>query len=267
MCLPAAMARLMSFGRSWVEAASKNISSLDWRAFSRSVVHRSTPYFLASSSTFAALRPTRIGSGIRRSPLARDKPPCLRISRMDRTRCWFIPMRPVTPCMMMPTRFKQPPLFDRFENTAKVADGARRRGRTVGHVVERIDGDVAAIAVALQRGDERREALLALTRALAVAVVHLHVRDHAFRQPALDELREAFLLHAPRRAAIDHGLDGRRIDLRHHAGGFFERVDERRLLRGERLDAVHHARFLRPLRDRGEAFLGALRRGGACLAG
>src|SRR5207237_566022 len=32
-------------------------------------------------------------------------PPCLRISRIERMRCWFMPMRPVTPCMMMPTRF------------------------------------------------------------------------------------------------------------------------------------------------------------------
>ena len=48
--------------------------------------------------------PTRIGSGMSRVPSASATPPCLRISRIERTRCWFVPMRPVTPCMMMPTR-------------------------------------------------------------------------------------------------------------------------------------------------------------------
>ena len=31
-------------------------------------------------------------------------PPALRIATIDRIRCWFIPMRPVTPFMMMPSR-------------------------------------------------------------------------------------------------------------------------------------------------------------------
>ena len=30
-------------------------------------------------------------------------PPCCRMARIDRRRCWFNPMRPVTPFMMMPT--------------------------------------------------------------------------------------------------------------------------------------------------------------------
>jgi hypothetical protein len=53
---------------------------------------------------------------------------------------------------------------DCLKNTAQVADRPRRGGGTVGHVVERLDGDVAAIAVLFQRGDQRREALLALAR-------------------------------------------------------------------------------------------------------
>ena len=32
-------------------------------------------------------------------------PPCSRIARIERTRCWLVPMRPVTPFMMMPTFF------------------------------------------------------------------------------------------------------------------------------------------------------------------
>src|SRR4051812_31584308 len=31
-------------------------------------------------------------------------PPCCMMARMDRIRCWFVPMRPVTPFMMMPMR-------------------------------------------------------------------------------------------------------------------------------------------------------------------
>ncbi len=30
--------------------------------------------------------------------------PCSRIANIERIRCWFIPMRPVTPCMMTPSR-------------------------------------------------------------------------------------------------------------------------------------------------------------------
>jgi hypothetical protein len=59
---------------------------------------------LASASIFSALRPIRIGSGITLSPLASVTPPWLRIATMERIRCWFMPMRPVTPCMMIPRR-------------------------------------------------------------------------------------------------------------------------------------------------------------------
>jgi hypothetical protein len=34
----------------------------------------------------------------------RQTPPCLRIARIERTRCWVSPMRPVTPCVMTPSR-------------------------------------------------------------------------------------------------------------------------------------------------------------------
>src|SRR5262249_32053853 len=54
---------------------------------------------------FSALRPIRIGSGIALSPLDRLTPPWARIATMERIRCWFIPMRPVMPFMMMPRRF------------------------------------------------------------------------------------------------------------------------------------------------------------------
>jgi hypothetical protein len=40
------------------------------------------------------LRPTRIGSGMTRRPSASATPPCARIAQIERTRCWFVPMRP-----------------------------------------------------------------------------------------------------------------------------------------------------------------------------
>ena len=36
------------------------------------------------------------------SPRESLTPPCWRIARMEPTKCWFVPMRPVTPFMMMP---------------------------------------------------------------------------------------------------------------------------------------------------------------------
>src|SRR4029077_20406167 len=65
---------------------------------------RVIPFACAKGSSVAALRPTRMGSGITRSPFRSLTPPCARIATIDRIRCWFIPMRPVTPFMMMPRR-------------------------------------------------------------------------------------------------------------------------------------------------------------------
>src|SRR5712691_6192039 len=91
-------------GRSFVEAASKKTASSGFlSASSRSVVQRSTPWSIASFFNFSALRPTRIGSGITRVPSARRTPPSLRMAMTERARCWFIPMRPVTPFMMTPS--------------------------------------------------------------------------------------------------------------------------------------------------------------------
>src|SRR6266545_672418 len=105
MSLPAAIALRSSLARSFVVAASKNkVSSLFLSAALRSVVQRVMPCAFASCSTLAALRPTRIGSGMTRSPFLSATPPCARIATIERIRCWFIPMRPVTPFMMMPSR-------------------------------------------------------------------------------------------------------------------------------------------------------------------
>ena len=74
-----------------------------------------------------------------------------------------------------------------FEYASDVADSARSRAGTVGNIVERLHCDVACVAVAHQGSEERREALLALAGAAAVAVVDLDVRDHALGQPCIDQ--------------------------------------------------------------------------------
>src|SRR5688500_13514474 len=104
MCLPASIACVTRSARICVVAASKNTVSVGFfSAAARSVVERATPYCLASAAIFSALRPTRIGSGITRSPFGNATPPWLRMAMIERTRCWFSPMRPVTPFMMMPS--------------------------------------------------------------------------------------------------------------------------------------------------------------------
>src|SRR6266851_1338231 len=104
MCFFAARAFLSTTGRSLVEAASKKTASSGFlSASSRSVVQRSTPCSAASFFSFSALRPTRMGSGITCVPSASRTPPSLRMAMTERARCWFVPMRPVTPFMMTPS--------------------------------------------------------------------------------------------------------------------------------------------------------------------
>src|SRR5690625_1481803 len=61
---------------------------------------------VSSESFFSltSLRPTRIGSGMITSFSLILTPPSLMIGRIERMRCWFIPIRPVTPFMMIPIR-------------------------------------------------------------------------------------------------------------------------------------------------------------------
>src|SRR5688572_33183834 len=55
-----------------------------------------------SDLSLSVLRPTRMGSGMVVSLGESATPPCLMMATMDRMRCWLVPMRPVTPFMMMP---------------------------------------------------------------------------------------------------------------------------------------------------------------------
>src|SRR6266542_1001094 len=73
-------------------------------AWSRSVVQRSMPWRSASARSLSSLRPTRTGSGQIMRPSRVGTPPCSRMATIDRTRCWLVPMRPVTPFMITPSR-------------------------------------------------------------------------------------------------------------------------------------------------------------------
>src|SRR6478752_7134911 len=105
MSLPAAIASCKSSARNLVVAASKkSVSSRFLSAALRSLVQRVSPCAFANCASFALLRPRRIGSGITRSPFLSTTPPWARVARIERIKCWFMPMRPVTPFMMMPRR-------------------------------------------------------------------------------------------------------------------------------------------------------------------
>src|ERR1700683_2774162 len=69
---------------------------------SRSVVYFVTDVRAHSSLSLDSLRPTRIGSGMMTSFALTRTPPCLMMASIERIRCWLVPMRPVTPFMMMP---------------------------------------------------------------------------------------------------------------------------------------------------------------------
>ena len=81
-----------------LEKATAVLSS----ASSRFVPKRAMPWARASASILPASRPINIGSGITLSPPASNTPPWARMAQIERIRCWFMPMRPVTPCITMP---------------------------------------------------------------------------------------------------------------------------------------------------------------------
>ncbi len=81
--------------RIWVDPASKKSASLLFASAAlRSVDVRVRPCVCAISANFSALRPTRIGSGITRSPFGKVTPPWSRMAQIERTRCWLYPIAP-----------------------------------------------------------------------------------------------------------------------------------------------------------------------------
>src|ERR1035437_6281150 len=57
------------------------------------------------ASSLASLRPPRTGWGMMVSLGPSSTPPCRMMAQMERRKCWFSPMRPVTPFMIMPTEW------------------------------------------------------------------------------------------------------------------------------------------------------------------
>jgi hypothetical protein len=54
-------------------------------------------------SSLSALLPTKSGRGTILSVSLSLTPPWLMMAQIERRRCWFNPMRPVTPFMTIPT--------------------------------------------------------------------------------------------------------------------------------------------------------------------
>src|SRR5690606_10638537 len=120
-------------------------------------------------------------------------------------------------------------------------DVARReggRGAAVGDVLEWFDRYRARVAAAQQRLDDRQELVVALAWAELAGVVEVNVRDGACRQASGEHHSGRLALRQCGRPRVEHGaqvgvahLDDDPFRLRHG-------VDERRLVRRERLDAV-----------------------------
>src|SRR5207247_6809819 len=89
------------------------------------------------------------GSAGSRAPTGNATTRCCRMATMERTRCWFNPMRPVTPFIMMPMRRlaispslgahvgaqHAAPLHDGGQGMGYAA-GTRRRSRSEEHTSE-----------------------------------------------------------------------------------------------------------------------------------
>ena len=161
------------------------MSSLLASAASRSVPQRGDAVRLRERLELVgvAADQDRVGHDLRRRSSSAT-PPCARIAQIERIRCWFVPMRPVTPFMMMPSascrhasflRCRMSGSGERFAHAAQVAGGERRRspGRRERSRTARPRRRV--VAVALQRREDRRERIVALAGRAPVRVVDLHV--------------------------------------------------------------------------------------------
>ena len=60
-----------------------------------------------------------------RVPSFSTTPPCARIAAIERARCWLAPIRPVTPCMMMPSRFSAMVQLLTSMNSIVIPSGSR----------------------------------------------------------------------------------------------------------------------------------------------
>ena len=79
----------------------------------------------------------------------------------------------------LPGSLRQP-----LAQAAQIADRARRAGRAVGLVDERLDCRHAGVAAFVQRREDRREGERAFARSAPVRIVEMDVADQAGRQPS-----------------------------------------------------------------------------------
>ena len=124
-----------------------------------------------------------------------------------------------------------------------------------------------SVATGDQRRDDGRDAVAALAGSAAIAVVQLHVADHAFREPAGEELGCARGFGERRGLRVEHRRERRRADLAHQRDRLVERVDLVGLVARQRLEEIDHAGLLRGARRGGERLGDPRARGRAIDAG
>src|SRR5215208_2521942 len=154
------------------------------------------------------------------------------------------------------------PSLQRLDDPGDIPDRPRRAGRAVGDVFERLHGEPAVIAGALQGREHRREGVAALARPSPVRIVELDMGDKPGGDPALDCRRDRLGLGHRRRRRVDHGAQRRVADAADDRGGVGDGVDEVGLARRQRLDAIGHARRLGFRGNRGPGGFRSRRRSG-----
>src|ERR1035437_1507455 len=117
------------------------------------------------ASSLASLRPTRTGWGMMVSLGPSSTPPCRMMAQMERRRCWFSPMRPVTPFMMMPTEWMVCSLMEvgsgsGFLGALRVGSDGQRRDIDAGARERAVEflppvGHVAGRPVAVEHAQRR----------------------------------------------------------------------------------------------------------------
>src|SRR4051812_21504608 len=114
-------------------------------------------------------------------------PPCARMALIDRMRCWFVPMRPVTPFMMMPRRI--------VSMSLPVADGVDDSGvvEVARTVVNRGVEDVR-----MQRSERQRVAVVARRLEHEANVLAMLAHARLRRREVAFEHHRALDIHSAR---------------------------------------------------------------------
>src|SRR5450759_4524403 len=91
-----------------------------------------------------------------------------------------------------------------FLQSSQITHGERRRAGSVGNVIKWFDTNGAAVAIAVQRRQDRAKLHLTLARSAPVRIVELDVANQAGGQPAVNQSRDALGLAQAGRTAINH---------------------------------------------------------------